>query len=226
MRFHEIVNEINPIRKIKPGNYVPVGKKFIKDAKLIKLPGNNPFYYKIAASNFNEIGVFILDDDEVVGKLELENTPFPLTGAVSVDYITTSSAHAGRGIAKSLYGIVLSVMKRPLISGATQSPGGQRNWLSLANIPGVEINGYIKIPDSDFDTDKRYYDKTTKKKIEMVMAAGGEYLGTDKFGDHYFRFDVISGDNRMQSLVKEINLYSKDLYNTLEIGMYAQWRGK
>lgn len=224
MRYKEIVNEIQPIGNINPGNNI-ITKRDHSGGKTQKLPGNNPYRYKIM-NGVGNIGIYILDGDDNIGKLELESINFPLKNSVTVDYITVHKHYTGFGIAKALYGIVLSIMKRPLVSGNMQSPGGRRNWLSLSKIPGVEVRGYIKINDSLFDDETTYHHKVADKKIEAIMQTGAQYIGQDSNEDHYFVFDVESGDNEMKAVVKAVNLYSKDYDITYDIGMFAQWSGK
>jgi GNAT superfamily N-acetyltransferase len=77
---------------------------------------------------------------QLIGKLSVEQEKdFPLRRAVQVSTITVDEDYRGVGIAKALYGIVLTILKRPLLAGTSQTPGGRRNWVSLASIPGVQM---------------------------------------------------------------------------------------
>lgn len=79
---------------------------------------------------------------QLIGKLEISSVRwFPLPNAVAVEVITVDEDYRGQGIAKALYGIVLTIMKLPLVAGDSQTPGGRINWVSLASIPGVEVKG-------------------------------------------------------------------------------------
>jgi hypothetical protein len=137
------------------------------------------------------------------------------------------------GIAKSLYGIFLSILKRPLVSGSMQTAGGRRNWVSLSRIPGVKVMGYAKLRDSDFDIGKSgervdYWDErnleSLKKTIDSVMKAGAEYMGEDNRGDHYFNFHIEEGaGKRMKAISNAIKLYTRG--DSSHIGMYALWDG-
>ena len=90
---------------------------------------------------------------KLVGELTLGKAyDFPLRNAVKVGVITVDEDYRGMGLAKALYGIVLTIMKRPLVAGSSQTPGGRRNWLSLSQIPGVEMKGYFGIDSSDLKT--------------------------------------------------------------------------
>lgn len=227
MRYRDIVTEIQPLGNIDPGNHVPARRSDRDDigGTTKKLPGNNPYRYKVTNKD-GDPAIYIFDDGEIIGKLELESTDFPLKKSVMVDYITVHKHYGGFGIAKALYGIVLSIMKRPLVSGNMQTPGGRRNWLSLSKIPGVKVRGYIRINDSSFDGDNKYYREIADKKIEAIMNSGAEYIGQDYNEDHYFAFDVEGDDNQMKSVVDAVELYSRDFDVTYDIGMFAQWSDK
>ncbi len=58
---------------------------------------------------------------QLIGKLSLESVDgFPMKGAVQVGTITVDEDYRGRSIAKSLYGIVLTIMRATLV-GRQQS---------------------------------------------------------------------------------------------------------
>ena len=227
MRAKQFIKEIQPIKGFEPSNLISAHNGHDIDLianKSKKLPGDNNYRYNIISRD-GDYKIYIQDDGYLIGYLGLTPMPFPLRGALEVDYITVQKHYAGIGIAKGLYGIVLSIMKRPLISGTMQAPGGQRNWLSLSKIPGVEVNGYISIDDHLFDSSSPYIRQILNKKIEAIMNSGAEYMGK-VIDRHYFRFDVIGDDNQMKAVVNAVDLYSRDLEITPEIGMYAIWTGK
>ena len=151
---------------------------------------------------------------QLIGKLSLSAAPyFPLKNAMQVDTITVDEDYRGMGLAKSLYGIVLTLMKSPLLAGSSQTPGGRRNWLSLSQIPGVEMKGYIGI----------YDDELKGKQIDTIMGQlGGQFIGggTRK---HYFAFDVVPSTGELAPAVK--TSLSK-VYGRYDTGLYAVWTGK
>jgi hypothetical protein len=227
MRAKQFIKEIQPIRAFEPSNLISAYNSYDQDLitnNSKKLPGNNNYRYNIIPRD-GDYKIYIQDEGTLIGYLGLTPIPFPLKKAVEVDYITVQKHYTGVGIAKALYGIALSIMKRPLVSGTMQSPGGRRNWLSLSKIPGVEVNGYISIDDHYFDSSSPYIRQILNKKIEAVMNSGAEYMG-NVIDRHYFRFDVMGGDNQMKAVVNAVDLYSGDLEITPEIGMYAVWTGK
>jgi len=151
---------------------------------------------------------------QLVGKLSINPArDFPLKRAMQVETITVDEEYRGMGLAKALYGIVLTLMKSPLLAGSSQTPGGRRNWVSLSQIPGVEMKGYVTLLDSQL--------KDTQ--IDIIMGQlGGQYIGKSG-GEHYFAFDVVPGTNELAPAVK--TSLSK-VYGNYDTGLYAVWTGK
>ena len=151
---------------------------------------------------------------QLIGKLSLSTVGnFPLKNAMQVDTITVDEDYRGQGLAKALYGIVLTLIKSPLIAGSSQTPGGRRNWLSLSQIPGVEMKGYVRI----------YDDELKGKQIDTIMGQlGGQYIGGDG-RRHYFAFDVVPASGELAPAVK--TSLSK-VYGRYDTGLYAVWTGK
>jgi GNAT superfamily N-acetyltransferase len=171
---------------------------------------------------------------QLIGKLSVSDAKyFPLKGAVQVDTITVDEDYRGGGIAKALYGIVLTIMKRPLLAGSSQTPGGRKNWVSLSGIPGVEMKGYIGIDEDDLDTRPSPYSMTTpakaNKNIDTIMGElGGQYIGRGRSENHYFAFDVkpTTSGKELEAYVKQnlARVYNEN-YNTVT-GLYAVWTGR
>ena len=132
---------------------------------------------------------------QLIGKLSVSDVSwFPLKGAVQVETITVDEDYRGMSLAKSLYGIVLTIMKRPLLAGGMQTPGGRKNWVSLSQIPGVDMKGYVTLVAVELDPDPTMNGtilaKKAEKNIDTVMGQlGGQHLG-NKNGMSYFAFDV------------------------------------
>lgn len=170
---------------------------------------------------------------QIIGKLTLEKPyDFPLKGALQVGTITVDEDYRGVGIAKAMYGIVLTVLKRPLLAGGSQTPGGRRNWVSLSQIPGVELKGYVSIDDHDLTLDPKprdsrdqNYNKQVNQRIDVVMGQlGGQHIGT-KRGTHYFAFDVAptTSGKELEAYVKQklVKVYNEDF--NMPTGLYAVW---
>lgn len=170
---------------------------------------------------------------QLIGKLSVSNVnSFPLKGAVQVDTITVDEDYRGVGLAKALYGIVLTIMKRPLLAGSSQTPGGRRNWVSLASIPGVEMKGYIVIDEEELDTDPRINTpgsfKRADQNIDTIMGKlGGQHIGRSRLGDDFFAFDVKPNttSTELEAYVKTnlSKVYGNYDSNT---GLYATWTGQ
>lgn len=173
---------------------------------------------------------------QLIGKLSVSDAKyFPLKGAVQVDTITVDEDYRGGGIAKALYGIVLTIMKRPLLAGSSQTPGGRKNWVSLASIPGVEMKGYVSIDEDDITptTQRSRFSVTTPsmadKNIDVIMGQlGGQYIGRGRNETHYFAFDVkpTTSGKELEAYVKQnlARVYNEN-YNTVT-GLYAVWTGR
>lgn len=232
MRAKQFINEIDRIGDIKPGNVIQLPPHtdvddIIHDSE--KLPGNNPYRYSIRKGS-DSYTIYMIDsgpvaDNEIIGKLVIEPTPFPLKGAGSVDYITVHKEYNGYGIAKSLYGIWLSILKRPLLAGSVQSTGGRRNWVSLNRVSGVQVKGYIQVSDKSFDNS----DSDQLSDIQdSIMNTGGQYIGNDRFNNHYFSFDVTSNDDlgELEAVYhRAVKVYNDD-YHHVTTGLYAVWAGR
>jgi hypothetical protein len=162
---------------------------------------------------------------QLIGRLSVSNVNgFPLRGAVQVDTITVDEDYRGVGLAKALYGIVLTIMKRPLVAGSSQTPGGRRNWLSLASIPGVETKGYFSMDEDDLDPTL----SRANKNIDTIMGQlGGQHMGKGRHGDEYFAFDV-KPDTTKQELKAYVDTKLSKVYGSYEsnTGLYAIWTGQ
>lgn len=160
---------------------------------------------------------------KLVGKLAVEAVSFPLPGAVQVDTITVDEDYRGVGLARALYGVVLTIMKRPLLAGHSQTPGGRKNWVSLSQIPGVEMKGYFTIGDYEFDR------SNGQEKIDVIMGKlGGQYIG-EKHGNVTFAFDVnpnTTGKELEAHVKTKLSKVYGSNYNTEDVGLYAIWTGQ
>lgn len=163
---------------------------------------------------------------KLVGQLTVNDVSyyFPLKGAVQVGTITVDEDYRGVGLAKALYGVVLTIMKRPLLAGSSQTPGGRRNWLSLSQIPGVDMKGFFRIDDDDFEYNG------ANKKIDIIMGQlGGQHIGTTRSGRHYFSFDVQPNTTK-QELQAYVDTKLSKVYGSYNsdsgAGLFAVWTGK
>lgn len=170
---------------------------------------------------------------QIIGKLTLGAARFfPMKGALQVGTITVDEDYRGVGLAKALYGIVLTIMKRPLVAGDSQTPGGRRNWVSLASIPGVEMKGYISIDEEDLNPsahDYAPYKKQVEQNIDTIMGKlGGQYIGKGRYETEYFAFDVkpSSTGKELEAYVKQNMAKVYDASYSFGTGLYAVWAGQ
>ena len=161
---------------------------------------------------------------QLIGNLEISSARwFPLPNAVTVEVITVDEDYRGQGIAKALYGIVLTIMKLPLVAGYSQTPGGRINWVSLASIPGVEMKGYVGLELYDL-ANSLYHGG---KNIDTVMGQlGGDYIGQSPDGHHIFAFDV-QPDTTGKELEAYVKTNMSKIYGDTKFraGLYATWSG-
>lgn len=244
-----IVKEIStlPANRFTGLSYLKDYQKDYADLHRISLPlpGGSGYRFAIAPGNTR---YFILHPLKfrVIGMLELTpSKKFPLQPAYGVNAIVVDPKYQGKGIAKSLYGIALAIMKVTLLSGSVQTPGGQRNWLSLYNIPGVEVRGYVSIFDREIssgsgaiekfktwnihgDMDPDELSQTADQNIDLLMGRiGAEYIGVAPGTDlHYFAFDVSPDPVKQRLAAQEITKYTVLYGHSLrDIGLYAKWHG-
>jgi len=217
----------------------PNGRDFIalknasEEPRPVKKPREYRFMYERRLEQWKRNQQARTSPGQLVGKLSVSNVSrFPLKGAVQVDIITVDEDYRGVGLAKALYGIVLTILKKPLLAGGSQTPGGRKNWVSLASIPGVEMKGYIEIDDDELDTDPRINDprsfKRADQNIDTIMGKlGGQHLGNSRFDSNFFSFDV-----KPNTTSTELEAYVKTnlskVYGNYDsiTGLYAIWTGK
>jgi GNAT superfamily N-acetyltransferase len=233
MRASEFLTEIEAIS----ANQYSGGKESLQDynninpSTLKPLPGGSGFAYAIQQGGYMT-SVFIVDPKknptDAIAVLELEKSDLPIRlNPLTVETITVDEDYRGRGLAKALYGIVLSIMKRPLIAGSAQTPGGRRNWLSLVHISGVEVKGIIQLENRQLDTSKAVpgskHEKNIEKTIDQVMELGGRLIGQDKYSS-YWVFDVVPGNGQLEPYIK--NSLSKIYGYAATTTLMAYWTGK
>ena len=181
---------------------------------------------------------------QLIGELTVsKSTSFPLKNAVKVGAITVDEDYRGIGLAKALYGIVLTILKLPLLAGTSQTPGGRKNWVSIAGIPGVEMKGYVSLHELDLHTaktkpndaewTKRFNKKQnirTEQNIDTIMGQlGGQYIGKGSLGGQYFAFDVKpnSTGKELEGAVKtKLSTVYTGIDTDYNSGLYAVWSGK
>jgi len=207
------------------GSFQKPGKKHLKP-----LPGGTDLMYSVTKDNYGSY-VYIVDPGvpgmtkhSIVASLSLIDSDLPNT--FQVGSITVDEDYRGRGLARALYGIVLTIMRKNLVSGSSQTPGGRRNWLSLASIPGVEVKGLVTLSNRDTNTTvgdpKSRYNKYVEKTIDRVMELGGQFVSKGK-NYNYWAFDVVPGKGQLQPAVQ--NALSKLYGYDSDALLMATWTG-
>lgn len=205
------------------------------------LPGGSGWYYFVENTDYF-CRIKIVDPNikidnwgsrDAIGALDLKKVVWP-TPAMRVDVITTHEDYRGMGVAKALYGIALSILKVTLLAGDSQTPGGRRNWVSLSNIPGVDVMGYGKLEDDVFDTagvDRR--EDALELITQAIVDVGADFIGTIKeYGEpyHIFVFPVTANpDQELQNAIDDakFSVYGGEYpYAFAETGLMAKWTGQ
>lgn len=172
---------------------------------------------------------------KLVGQLEIDVARrFPIPNAVKVSAITVDEDYRRLGVAKSMYRVVLEILNRVLVAGDSQTAGGRRNWVSLSQMPNVNLKGYFSLKGSDIsaiDTTglsdlklqaAREHNKIVEKNIDTIMGKlGGQYLGNFN-GDEYFAFDVEPTVTNRE-LKAYIKTHLSTVYGPENTGLYASW---
>lgn len=226
------ISQINEIEKLSKNDWrqhdVDVWVKMAHLSKnlLKKLPGNNTYSYTI-----NKVGDIVIWNNKLkpiarLGVIRVDTnryTPFPIKNSYSVGAIGVLKDYQGQNLAKSLYGLVLLPppigLGGTLLSDTSQTPGGRRNWASLARIPGVEVSGYIMIS-KDIENMNLIDD--------LFGRVGGVYIGENKYGV-YYQFPITVDRNEVKNLIKNSNIkiYSEpfETEDPIEIGLMARYIG-
>jgi hypothetical protein len=98
--------------------------------------------------------------------------------------------------------------------------------LSLSQIPGVEVRGWLRIDDDDLDF---LQVPNAGKNIDTLMGRlGAQYLGKGaRRGDQFFSFDVQPGRTGKE-LEAAVKTQLSQVYNEnygVTTGLYAVWNG-
>ena len=166
-----------------------------------ELPGGSGFTYAVGRPDAEDLEIMIFDGDTLAAELDLFETQ-DVTGAWRVSTVAVNPQYRSQGLGKALYGIALSILKLTVEAGDTQTKHGQRMWLMLNSIPGVEVLGYKM-------------ERTEKYKPRP----GDTIIAQDKDWTRY-TFPVKPGINSMRS-----GRYGTGMY-TSQASMIAKWTGK
>lgn len=193
------------------------------EKRLVPLEGTDYDYGFYRTPKFLQIYITNRGDDkQVIAEMELKSVTFPQQDAYTVDTVTTHERFRNKGLSKKLYEIALKIIKITLVAGSIQTPGGQRNWVSLANMPGVDISGYIAMDVKGFQRSKEdvtdFIDDFFKQTPWPIGEAGG-----------YEFYDIplayAKAGDKLETAVKTkfINIYGRVgvISRYINVGMYA-----
>jgi GNAT superfamily N-acetyltransferase len=171
------------------------------DVEKKELPGGSGFTYAVDKTGSGDLEIMIFDGDALAAELDLFETQ-DVTGAWRVETVAVDPEYRNRGLGKALYGIALSILRLTLEAGDTQTKHGQRMWLMLNSIPGVEVLGY------NMERTKQYKSRP-----------GDEIIAQDDTWTRY-TFPVTPGVRSMRSARHGTGMY------TSQASMIAKWTGR
>lgn len=171
------------------------------DIEKKELPGGSGFTYAVGKPGAEELEIMIFDGDTLAAELDLFYTQ-DVTKAWRVSSVAVHPSYRSRGLGKALYGIALSILKLTLEAGDTQTKHGQRMWLMLNSIPGVEVMGYNMEPTAKYQA-----------------RPGDQIIDQNKDWTRY-TFRVRPGTRGMRSQRHGTGLY------TSQASMIARWTGR
>jgi GNAT superfamily N-acetyltransferase len=171
------------------------------DVEKKELPGGAGFTYGIGQPNPEDLEIMIFDGDTLAAELDLFYTQ-DATDAWRVSTVAVNPKYRSRGLGKALYGIALSLLRLTLEAGDTQTRHGQRMWLMLNSIPGVEVMGY-----------------NMERTKDYKPRSGDKIVAQDKTWTRY-TFPVQPGTHSMRSARHGTGMY------TSQASMLAKWTGK
>jgi GNAT superfamily N-acetyltransferase len=188
-------------------------------ANLRRLPGKSGYFYFL--DDLYQLKIVTPDKKKIVALMQLNHYNFPTDNTVQVGTISVDPEYRGQGLAMALYGIVLLIMLRTLVSGDSQTPAGQRMWTVLwilqKRIPRLSVRGYFSIADDQIDD---------AQDIPVIVGElGAEYLG-EVNNYHVFAFDVkprASGRELKAAIETEFSkIYGTTVDRVNEVGLFAR----
>jgi len=169
--------------------------------KTTPLPGGGKFSYAVNKKDPENLEIMIFDGDTLAAELDLFYTR-DATKAWRVETVAVDPDYRSQGLGKALYGIALSILRLTVEAGDTQTKYGQRMWLMLNSIPGVEVRGY-----------------NMERTPDYKPGPNDKIISQDKNWTKY-TFPVRPGVNSMRSARRGTGMY------TSQASMIAKWTGQ
>jgi GNAT superfamily N-acetyltransferase len=168
--------------------------------KTTPLPGGGKFSYAVNKKDPENLEIMIFDGDTLAAELDLFYTQ-DATKAWRVETVAVDPDYRSQGLGKALYGIALSILRLTVEAGDTQTKYGQRMWLMLNSIPGVEVRGYNMERTPDYKPGPN----------DKIIAQNKDWTK--------YTFPVRPGVNSMRSARRGAGMY------TSQASMIAKWTG-
>lgn len=165
------------------------------------LPGGAGFTYAVGRPDPEDLEIMIFDGDTLAAELDLFYTQ-DATKAWRVDTVAVNPQYRSRGLGKALYGIALSILRLTIEAGDTQTRHGQRMWVMLNSIPGVEVVGY------------------NMERTEQYRPRPGDKIIAQDDNWTRYTFAVRPGVDSMRSARRGTGMY------TSQASMIARWTGR
>jgi GNAT superfamily N-acetyltransferase len=194
---------VNEIARIPQGDFGDADTLRAPEYDVEKkpLPGGTGFTYAVDKTGTGDIEIMIFDGDTLAAELDLFETQ-DVTKAWRVKTVAVNPKYRSQGLGKALYGIALSILKLTIEAGDTQTRHGQRMWLMLNSIPGVEVLGY-----------------NMERTPEYKPNPNDKIISQDDTWTRY-TFPVKPGTHSMRSGRHGTGMY------TSQASMLAKWTGK
>jgi GNAT superfamily N-acetyltransferase len=199
----EWAGSINEIARIPQGDFGDADTLTAPTHEVEKkeLPGGSGFTYAVNKTGTGDLEIMIFDGDTLAAELDLFETQ-DVTNAWRVSTIAVNPEYRSQGLGKALYGIALSILRLTLEAGDTQTRHGQRMWLMLNSIPGVEVIGY-----------------NMERTLTYKPQSGDKIIAQDSNWTRY-TFPVRPGTHSMRSRRHGTGMY------TSMASMIAKWTGQ
>ena len=214
------INEVTQIQEIEQ---IPFSDYTGHDAhtgvhKKSNLPTLTPlkprFYYALSKRHgYIRIDIYYQmqnDQYENVAALAVDDAGWLPVPAMQVSYIAVHEEYENQGLGQQLYKLYFDQVGLPLVTGESQTPGGQLMWQKLWQDPEIDVVGLIGIEDDQFDL----WDEKPefRKWIDDLMDIGGESLVGDAahrragYSFHWFLVPLRQMSRQM-AILKHFKLY-------------------
>lgn len=208
-QLQETEQEILEITRISPQGFEAGEDYWFRNSypRLSELKKiNNKLSYRIKKTrSHGTIEIYTLDPSREIdfaAELTLDQFRAGDIDTWQVGTIGVNPRYRAQGLASLLYQIYFREVNPTLISGDMQTPGGRRNWASLARNPNIEVTGLLGIG-LDF-TDQDLPKATVDAWIEKIMSMGAVYRG-ERGWWYWFQIPIESKDKVLK--VTKFKLY-------------------